>query len=147
METRLALIVPHMAPAPTVEYAEDPPAATYGNNQSHSFAAYHSQIRGLKGKQEEKEKCLVVHSYPTLIPPLFMLTNNVVKKIGSHYTLSTISHIIGPSTQECDRNGMRVYNQAFLKQKSVQVRLQLIRPCNLINMETCRYKANQHGDT
>jgi hypothetical protein len=32
----------------------------------------------------------------TLIPPLSTWTNNIVKKIGSHYTLSTISHIIGP---------------------------------------------------
>jgi hypothetical protein len=27
-------------------------------------------------------------------------TNNIVKKNGSHYTLSTISYIIGPSRQE-----------------------------------------------
>jgi hypothetical protein len=50
----------------------------------------------------------------TPIPPLSTWTNNIVKKIGSHYTLSTISHIIGPSRQGWDRSGMRVYNQAFL---------------------------------
>jgi hypothetical protein len=44
-----------------------------------------------------KEKCLVVHSHPTPIPPLSTWTNNIVKKIGSHYTLSIISHIIGSS--------------------------------------------------
>jgi hypothetical protein len=55
------------------------------------------------------EKCLVVHS----IPLLSMWTNNV-KKIGSHYTLSTISYIIGLSTQECNRSRMRMYNQEFL---------------------------------
>jgi hypothetical protein len=43
------------------------------------------------------EKCLVVHSHPTPIPPLPTWTNNIVKKNGSHYTLSTISYIIGPS--------------------------------------------------
>jgi len=41
-------------------------------------------------------------------------TNNVVKKIGSHYTLSIISYIIGPHRQGWDMSGKRVYNQAFL---------------------------------
>jgi len=58
------------------------------------------------------EKCLVVHSHPTPIPPSPTWTNNIVKKNGSHYTLSTISYIIGPSRQEWDKSGMRVYNQA-----------------------------------
>jgi hypothetical protein len=66
------------------------------------------------GMRVKKEKCLVVHSHPTPIPPLCTWTNNVVKKVGSHYTLSTMSNIIGPSTQGWDRSGMRVYNQAFL---------------------------------
>jgi hypothetical protein len=56
----------------------------------------------------------VVHSHPTRISPLSTWTNNIVKKIRSHYTLSTISHIIGPSTQMLDMNGMKMYNQAFL---------------------------------
>jgi hypothetical protein len=60
------------------------------------------------------EKCLVVHSHLTPIPPLPTWTNNIVKKNGSHYTLSIISYIIGSSKQEWDRSGMRVYNQAFL---------------------------------
>jgi hypothetical protein len=59
-------------------------------------------------------KCLVVHSHLTPIPPLPTWTNNIVKKNGSHYTLSIISYIIGSSKQEWDRSGMRVYNQAFL---------------------------------
>jgi hypothetical protein len=53
------------------------------------------------------------HSYPTPIPLLSTWTNNVVKNIGSHYTLSIISYIIGPRRQGWDRSGMRVYNQTF----------------------------------
>jgi hypothetical protein len=48
-------------------------------------------------------------SHSCLRGPIILL-----KKIGSHYTLSIISHIIGPSTQGWDRSGRRVYNQAFL---------------------------------
>jgi hypothetical protein len=66
---------------------------------------------------KKQEKCLVVHSHPTPIPPLPTWTNNIVKKNRSHYTLSTISYIIGPSRQEWDRSGMRVYNQTFLKKQ------------------------------
>jgi hypothetical protein len=71
----------------------------------------------LKKKSIKKEKCLVVHSHLTPIPPSSTWTNNIVKKIGSHYTLSTISHFIGPSRQEWNRSEIRVYNQAFLIKK------------------------------
>jgi hypothetical protein len=50
---------------------------------------------------------------------LSIWTNNIVQKIGSHYTLSTISHIIGPNRQGWDRSGIRVYNQAFLIPKII----------------------------
>jgi hypothetical protein len=60
------------------------------------------------------QKFLVVHSHPTPITLLSTWTNNVVKRIGFHYTLSIISYIIGPRRQGWDMSGMRVYNQAFL---------------------------------
>jgi hypothetical protein len=41
----------------------------------------------------------------------------LLKKSRSHNTLSTISHIIGPCRQGCDRSGMEVYNQTFLNRE------------------------------
>jgi hypothetical protein len=55
---------------------------------------------------------------------LSIWTNNIVQKIGSHYTLSTISHIIGPNRQGWDRSGIRMYNQAFLLFIMVNTNLQ-----------------------
>jgi hypothetical protein len=60
------------------------------------------------------EKCLVVHSHPTHIPPLSTWTNNVRDNrenvVGPYF----FNNIIGPRRQGWDRSGMRVYNQAFL---------------------------------
>jgi hypothetical protein len=60
------------------------------------------------------EKCLVVHSPPTLIPPLCTWTNNVRDNRESIVGPYFFNNIIGPRKQEWDRSGIRVYNQAFL---------------------------------
>jgi hypothetical protein len=61
-----------------------------------------------------KEKCLVVHSYPTSIPPLSIWTNNVGDSGESVVGPNFLNNIIGPNRQGWDRSGIRVYNQAFL---------------------------------
>jgi hypothetical protein len=48
-------------------------------------------------------------SHPCLRGPIMLLKN-----AGSHYTLSTMTHIIGPRRQGWDRSGIKVYNQTFL---------------------------------
>jgi hypothetical protein len=60
------------------------------------------------------EKCLVVHSHPILIPHLSTWTNNVRDNRESVVGPYFFNNIIGPRRQGWDRNGMRVYNQAFL---------------------------------
>jgi hypothetical protein len=60
------------------------------------------------------EKCLVVHSYPTSIPPLSIWTNNVGDSGESVVGPNFLNNIIGPNRQGWDRSGIRVYNQAFL---------------------------------
>jgi hypothetical protein len=48
-------------------------------------------------------------SHSCLHGPILLL-----KKSGSHYTLYTISHIIGTRKQGWDSDEMEVYNQTFL---------------------------------
>jgi len=63
------------------------------------------------------EKCLVVHSHPTPIPPLSTWTNNVRDNRESVVGPYFFNNIIDPRRQWWDRSGMRVYNQAFLHKK------------------------------
>jgi hypothetical protein len=56
------------------------------------------------------EKCLVVHSHPTPIPPLSTWTNNVRDNRESVVGPYSFNNIIGPRRPEWDRSEMRVYN-------------------------------------
>jgi hypothetical protein len=50
----------------------------------------------------------------TLIPPLSTWINNIGDSGESVVGPNFLNNIIGPSRQGWDKNGMRVYNQAFL---------------------------------
>jgi len=75
----------------------------------------HAQLPGFLFLHGKKEKCLVVHSHPTPIPPLSTWINNVRDSRESIVGPYFFNNIIGPRRQGWDRSGMRVYNQAFLE--------------------------------